>query len=42
MNNNQKISFPIDNDALANQVFTLLDAAQSDNKHEINELMNDF
>ena len=42
MNNNQKISFHIDNDALANQVLALLDAAQSDNKHEINELMNDF
>ena len=42
INNNQKRTFNIDNDALTDQVFTLLDAAQSDNKHEINELMNDF
>ena len=39
MNNNQKITFNIDIDALTDQVFN---AAQSDNKHEINELMNDF
>ena len=42
MNNNQKKTFHIDIDALTDQAFTLLDAAQSDNKHEINELMNDF
>ena len=42
MNNNQKRPFHIDSDASTDQVFTLLDAAQSDNKDEINELMNDF
>ena len=42
MNNNQKRPFHIDSDASKDQVFTLLDAVQSDNKDEINELMNDF
>ena len=42
MNNNQKRPFHIDSDASTDQVFTLLDAVQSDNKDEINELMNDF
>ena len=42
MNNNQKRPFHIDSDASTDQVFTLLDAVQSDNKDKINELMNDF
>ena len=42
MNNNQKRPFHIDSDASTDQIFTLLDAVQSDNKDEINELMNDF
>ena len=42
MNKNQKRPFHIDSDASTDQVFTLLDAVQSDNKDEINELMNDF
>ena len=42
MNNDQKRPFHIDSDASTDQVFTLLDAVQSDNKDEINELMNDF
>ena len=42
MNNNQKRPFHIDSDASTDQVFTLLDAVQSDNKDEINKLMNDF
>ena len=42
MNNNGKIYFHIDKDASKDQVFTLLDAMQSDNEDEIDELMNDF
>ena len=41
MNNNQKRHFDIDSDASMGQVFTLLDAVQSNND-EIDELMNDF
>ena len=41
MNNNRKRHFDIDSDASMGQVFTLLDAVQSNND-EIDELMNDF
>ena len=42
MNNNQKRHFHIDSDAWTDQLFTLLDAVQGDNKDEIEKLMNDF
>ena len=42
MNNNRKIYFHIDSGTSLDQIFALLDAVQSDNKDEINELMNDF
>ena len=42
MNNNRKRHFDIDSDASTGQVFTLLDAVQSNNEDEIDELMNDF
>ena len=42
MNNIEKRPFHIDSDASTDQVFTLLDAVQSDKKNEIDELMNDF
>ena len=42
MNNNLKRSFHIDSNASTDQVFTLLDAMQSDNKDEIEKLVNDF
>ena len=42
MNNNRKRHFEIDSDASTGQVFTLLDAVQSNNEDEIDELMNDF
>ena len=42
MNNNQKRHFDIDSDASTSQVFTLLDAAQSNNEDEIDEMINDF
>ena len=42
MNNNQKSPFHINSGASTDQVFTLLDAVQSDNEDEIDELMNDF
>ena len=42
MNNNRKRHFDIDIDASTGQVFTLLDAVQSNNKDEIDELINDF
>ena len=42
MHNSQKRHFDIDSDALTDQVFTLLDAVQSDNEDEIDKLMNDF
>ena len=42
MNNNQKRPFHIDRDFSTDQVFTLLDAVQSDNVDKIDELMNDF
>ena len=42
MNNYQKRHFDIDSDASMDQVFTLLDAVQSDNEDEIDKLMNDF
>ena len=42
MNNNRKISFHIDSGTSMDQIFALLDAVQSDNKDEINELMNEF
>ena len=42
MNNNRKRHSHIDNEASTHQVFTLLDAVQSDNEDEIEELMNDF
>ena len=42
MNNNRKIYFHIDSGTSMDQIFALLDAVQSDNKDEINELMNDF
>ena len=42
MNNNWKIHFDIESDASTDQVFTLLDAVQSDNEDEIDKLMNDF
>ena len=42
MNNNRKIYFHIDSGTSMDQIFALLDAVQSDNKDETNELMNDF
>ena len=42
MNNNQKRHFGINSDASTGQVFTLLDAVQSNNEDEIDELMSDF
>ena len=42
MNNNQKRHFHIDSDASTDQVFTLLDAVESNNEDEIDELMNNF
>ena len=42
MKNNQKWHFKIVTDASTDQVSTLLDAVQTDNEDEINELMNDF
>ena len=42
MNNNRKRHSHIDNEASTHRVFTLLDAVQSDNEDEIDELMNDF
>ena len=42
MNNNWKRHFDIDSDPLTDQVFTLLDAVQSDNEDEADQLMNDF
>ena len=42
MNNNQKIYFDIDSNASTDQVFTLLDAVQSDNEDEIDKWINDF
>ena len=42
MNNNLKRHFDIDIDASTGQVFTLLDAVQSNHEDEIDELMNDF
>ena len=40
MNNNQKIHFDIYSNTSTDQVFTLLDAVQSNNEDD--ELMNDF
>ena len=40
MNNNQKIHFDIYSNTSTGQVFTLLDAVQSNNEDD--ELMNDF
>ena len=42
MNNYQKRHFDIDINASMDQVFTLLDAVQSDNEDESDQLMNDF
>ena len=42
MNNNPKRHFHIDSDASTDQALKLLDAVQSDNEDEMNELMNDF
>ena len=42
MNNNHKRHFGIGNDTSTDQVFTLLDAVQSNNDDKIDELMNDF
>ena len=42
MNNYQKRHFDIDSDASKDQVFTLLDAVQSDKEDKIDQLMNDF
>ena len=42
MNTNSERHFDIDSDASTGQVFTLLDAVQSNNEDEIDELMNDF
>ena len=42
MNNNRQRHFDIDTDASTGQVFTLLDAVQSNNEDEIDELINDF
>ena len=42
MNNKRNRHFYVDNDASKDKVFTLLDAVQSDNKDEIDALMNDF
>ena len=41
-NNNRKRPFHIYHDASTDQVFTLLDAVQSDSEDEIDELINDF
>ena len=40
--NNRKIYFHIDCGTSMDPIFALLDAVQSDNEDEINELMNDF
>ena len=42
MNNYQNRHFDIGSDASRDQVFLLLDAVQSDNKDETDQLMNDF
>ena len=42
MNNNQKRYFDIGSDASTGQVLTLLDAVQSNNEDETDQLMNDF
>ena len=42
MNNNRQRHFDIDIDASTGQVFTLLDAVQSNNEDETDELINDF
>ena len=42
MNKNQKRHFDSHSDASTSQVFTLLDAVQSNNEDEIDELINDF
>ena len=42
MNNNRKRCFDVDSDISTDQVFTLLDAVQSDREDEIVKLMNDF
>ena len=42
MNNNRKRHIHIDRDASTGQVFTLLDAVQSDNEDEIDKFMNDL
>ena len=42
MNNNRKIHFDTDSDASTGQVFTLLNALQSNDDDEIEKLMNDF
>ena len=42
MNNKRKSHFYVDSDASKDKVFTLLDAVQSDNKDEIDALMNNF
>ena len=42
MINNRERHFDIDSDASTRQVFTLLDAVQSNNEDEIDELTNDF
>ena len=42
MNNDRKRHFHIDSDASTDEVFTLLDAVQSDNEDENDKLMNDL
>ena len=42
MNNNWKRHFDIGSDASTGPVLTLLDAVQSNNEDEIDQLMNDF
>ena len=42
MNNKRNRHFYVDSDASKDKVFTLLDAVESDNKDEIDALMNDF
>ena len=42
MNNNQKRHFDIDLAASTGQLFTLLDAVQSNNEDDIDEPMDDF
>ena len=42
MNNDRKRHFHIDSDASSDEVFTLLDAVQSDNENENDKLMNDL